>query len=80
MAKLITDRLIYTINHMFNTYPTLRNKGLYKKDAVLLYMTFSIIAYKGSPGIRYVIYVNAPDEYTAYIFLLDMGYYDIQIQ
>ena len=78
MAKIYAGRHTYKIFHIFAMYPTLRDEYSY---SILYYShtVYNISACKGSPGYCYKIKVYAPDEYIAYIFLLDMGYYDIQI-
>ena len=80
MAKQKTlDLHLYRSKDIFELYPLLECNDTYIFDVLIYWSVYTVRAYRGSPGIKYVIHINAPDEYTAYIFLLDMGYYDIQI-
>ena len=80
MAKQKTlDLHVYRSKDIFELYPLLECNDAYIFDVLIRWSIYTVRAYRGSPGKECVIHINAPDEYTAYIFLLDMGYYDIQI-
>ena len=80
MAKHnIIDSHTYNSTHILKLYPLLSYNDTYIFDVLIRWSVYRVRAYRGSPGEICLIYINAPNEYTAYIFLLDMGYYDILI-